>query len=452
MNPNARLPPAPSGHPVIGHTLDFARSPFEFVDRATNECGDLYRMELPSVDVYVLAHPEYFKQALVTDIDAFGKTEDFQRVFGNGLLSTEGEQWSRQRGILQPLFHRDRIGGYGEYMVDATQRRLATWKPGETRNIESEMQDLTIEILFATLFGRELPPGEGDELRAASDGLNKWFAPTSWLLPNWIPTPSRREFGNSVERLRTEVRQLLAEYSADSEQEVSSQPNDLQQETLLSKLHDAREASGPDHLSTEEVEDQMLTMIFAGYETTAAALGFAWYSLAMNPEIRQAFHDELDAVLGDEPPTPEDIANLDLTNRIVTETLRLYPPIHTIPRQTTRDVQIDGYQIPANEEVHLSIISTHRDERFYDDPLSFRPDRWTENFEEELDDHAFIPFGGGRRTCIGREFARLEATLVLATIGQQWTLEWAGADPTITIEPEITTQTKNGLPMRLRQR
>lgn len=452
MNPNLRRPPAPAGLPLIGHTLDFARSPFEFVDRATSECGDLYRMELPSIDVYVLAHPEYFEQALVTDIDAFGKTTDFQRVFGNGLLSTEGEQWSRQRGILQPLFHRERIRGYGECMVDATQRRLATWEPGETRNIESEMQELTLEILFATLFGRELPPGKGDNLRAASDGLNKWFSPTSWLLPNWIPTPSRREFSNSVEHLRTEVRQLLAEYSADSEQANSSQPNDLQQETLLSKLHEAREASGQDHLSTEEVEDQMLTMIFAGYETTAAALGFAWYSLAMNPDIRQAFHDELDAVLGDELPTPEDIANLDLTNRIVTETLRLYPPIHTIPRETTRDIQVDGYQIPAGEEVHLSIISAHRDKRFYDNPLSFRPDRWTDNFEEELTDHAFIPFGGGRRTCIGREFARLEATLVLATIGQQWTLEWAGEGPTITIEPEITTQTKNGLPMQLRQR
>ncbi len=184
---------------------------------------------------------------------------------------------------------------------------------------------------------------------------------------------SNRKFSNSVERLRTEVRQLLAEYSADSERANSSQPNDLQQETLLSKLHKAREASGQDRLSTEEVEDQMLTMTFAEYETTAAALGFAWYSLAINSDIRQAFHDVLDAVLEDEPPTPEDIANLDLTNRIVTEPLRLYPPIHTIPRETTRDVQVDGYWIPAEEEVHLSIISTHRDERFYADPCHSGP-------------------------------------------------------------------------------
>ena len=337
-------------------------------------------------------------------------------------------------------------------MVGATQRRLGTWVSGETRDIESEMQDLTLEILFSTLFGRDLQPGEGADLRAASIGLNKWFEPTSWLLPNWVPTPSRREYEHSAERLRTEVRQLLSEYDTDSESEAGPQPDSLHRETLLSKLHGALEASGQDHLSMEEVEDQMLTMIFAGYETTAAALGFAWYSLARNPDIRQAFHDELDTVLDGKPPTQDDVADLDLTNRIVTETLRLYPSIHTIPRQTTRDVQVGDYVIPANEEVHLSIISVHRDERFYDDPLEFKPDRWTGELEEKLPDHAFIPFGGGRRTCIGREFACLEAMLVLATIGQHWTLDWAGEDPRITIEPEITTKTKNGLPMRIRQR
>lgn len=444
MNSQSRRPPSPEGLPLFGNTFEFTRSPFEFVNRAIDECGDVYRMELPFVEVYVLAHPEYFKRALVTDIDAFGKTEDFQRAFGNGLLSTVGSQWNRQRGILQPLFSLDRIKKYSDSMVDATQRRLATWGEGNTLEMESEMQDLTLEILFSTLFGRELSPGEGDDLRDASDGLNKWFAPTSWLLPHWVPTPARRDFSNSVERLRMEVQQLLSEHSVDS---ASEDPSDL-----LSKLHDAHEASGEDHLSMEEVEGQMLTMIFAGYETTAAALGFAWFSLATNPDIQQAFHEELDAVLDGDPPTYDDIEDLELTQRIVTETLRLYPPIHTIPRRSTRDIEINDYLIPADEEVHLSIIAVHRDERFYDDPLTFRPDRWTDDFEEELPEYAFLPFGGGRRMCIGREFARLEATLVLATIGQQWTLAWDGDDTELTIEPEITIKTKNGLPMQVQQR
>ncbi|HET7325500.1 MAG TPA: cytochrome P450 [Halococcus sp.] len=466
MSNNTRHPPSPEGHPVIGHAFHFGQNPFEFVDHATNEVGDLYCMELPGTDVYVLARPEYLKQALVTDIDAFGKTDDFDRVFGNGVLSTEGDQWSRQRGILQPLFHPSQISGYADDMVVATQRRLSTWESGETHDIESEMQDLTIEILFATLFGRDLAPGEGKELREASDGLNKWFVPTSWLMPHWVPTPSRRKFSESEERIRIEVRRLLAEYqygSGDNSGEVTlddtiQKPDSgggldgSQNETLLSKLSEAGKATDEDGLSAEEIEDQMLTMIFAGYETTASALAFALYSLATEPDVRESFYDEIGTVLSGDSPTLNDIADLELTNRIITETLRLYPPIHTIPRQTTRDVDVGRYCIPSDEQVHLSIISVHRDERYYDNPLEFRPNRWTDDFEEELDEYAFIPFGGGRRTCIAQEFARLEATLALATIGQRFDLEWAGEETNITIEPEMTTKTQNGLPMTIRER
>jgi cytochrome P450 len=439
MTPQSELPPSPSGHPVIGHALDFARDPFDLIDRATDECGDFYRMNLPSAEIYVLAHPDHFRRVLVTDIDSFGKTADYQRAFGNGLLSTEGDQWRRQRDVLQPLFHGDRIDDYAGKMVEATQRRVDTWNAGEVRDLESEMQNLTFEILFSTLFGRDLAPGEGADLRAASDDLNKWFVSTSWLLPNRIPTPARRTFKQSSERLREETRRLL-DRSTDS---------NIGDETVLSKLQEAQKQG---HLSKEEVEGQMVTMLFAGYETTAATLGFAWYALAKNPDIRDAFHEELETVLGGEPPSQETIGELDLTRRIVTETLRLYPPVHNIPRQTKRDLEINGYRLPADEEVHLAAIATHRDERFYDDPLSFRPERWEQKPLEDRHDFAYIPFGGGRRTCIGREFARLEAMVVLATIGQQWSLEWTKGDSTVTLDSAITIQAKDGLPMRLRQR
>jgi cytochrome P450 len=442
MTSQPGLPPSPSGHPIIGHALDFARDPFDLIDRATDECGDFYRMKLPSAEIYVLAHPEHFRRVLITDIESFGKTADYQRAFGDGLLSTEGDQWRRQRDVLQPLFHGDRVDDYAGKMMKATQRRLDTWEAGEVRDLESEMQDLTFEILFTTLFGHELAPGEGEELRAASDDLNKWFVSTSWLLPNWIPTPARRTFKQSSERLRKETRRLLDETDRSTD-------SNLDDETVLSKLHEAQKQG---HLSREEVEGQMLTMLFAGYETTAATLGFAWYALAKNPDIREAFHDELETVLGGEPPSQETIGELDLTRRIVTETLRLYPPVHNIPRQTKRNVEIDGYRLPANKEVHLAVIATHRDERFYEDALSFRPERWQRKSIEERHDFAYIPFGGGRRTCIGREFAQLEAMVVLATIGQQWVLEWTKGESAVTLDSAITIQAKDGLPMRLQQR
>jgi len=169
---------------VFKHAVDFARDPFEFVDRATSECGDIYRMDLPAVDdVFVLAHPDYFNRVLVADVDAFGKTEDYRRAFGNGLLSVEDQQWRRQREMMQPLFYREQIKGYTEQMVACTERRLEQWEAGDTRDMETEMRDLTLEILFATLFGRELVPGEDQELRDAADGLNEWFTPSSWILP-----------------------------------------------------------------------------------------------------------------------------------------------------------------------------------------------------------------------------------------------------------------------------
>lgn len=465
---SSQLPPSPSGYPVIKHALQFARDPFGFMETATSECGDIYRMNLPGIDdVFVLAHPEYLHQALVTDIDAFRKTDDFRRAFGSGLLSVEGQQWRRQREILQPLFFREQIQGYTDEMVACIERRLATWEDGDTRDIEAEMRDLTLDILFATLFGREMKPGEDDELREAADGLNDWFAPTSWILPRWLPTPARRRFNQSATRLRREIRTLLTEDGEHAPQRTTdtgllngvrdegqqSQLASPNQDTrdLLTQLQQARDADDGKQLSIQEIEDQLVTMVFAGHETTAAALAFTWYLLATHSDIREAFHEELSTVLDGEPPSHDDLAELEFTDRILTEALRLYPPVHTLPRQTETDVEVNGFRIPKNREIHLSVIHIHRDEQFYTDPLAFRPNRWTDGFKEELHDFAYIPFGGGRRTCIGREFALLEAKIVLATVGQQFQFKWE-AEKDLSLEPRVTIRTEDGIPLRLGSR
>jgi cytochrome P450 len=426
-------PPAPDGLPVIGHALHFASGPFDFVENAVDQCGDSYRMVLPGVDdVFVLCHPDFFEQVLVDDVNSFAKTSDFRAAFGDGLLSTDGETWREQRQMLQPLFYKDYISDFTDQMVACTERRLDTWGDGVTGDIEAEMKNLTFEILFSTLFGEEVGPGERRDLRSAADDLNEWFVPASWMLPNWVPTPARRRFKQSKRVLREEVRDLLA-----GRQTSTGSYND----DLLSQLFAARE-SRP-QLDINEIEDHLMTMVFAGYETTATALAFTWYNLATNPRIREEFENELEDVLGGDPPSYEDVGKLEVTDRIIKETLRLYPPIHTLPRETLTDIEMKGIQIPAGREVHLSLIHTHRDEQFYDNPDKYQPDRWTGNFEDNLHDFAYIPFGAGRRTCIGREFALLEAKIVLATIGQQYRLKKEGG--ALEIEPEITIKSKDGI-------
>nr|WP_245332994.1 cytochrome P450 [Halarchaeum solikamskense] len=461
---SSQLPPAPSGYPVLKNAVQFARDPFTFVERATSECGDIYRMALPAVDdVFVFTHPDYLDRVLVSDVEAFGKTEDYQRAFGNGLLSVEGQKWRQQRDMLQPLFYRDHIRGYTEQMVACTERRLETWIEGETLDMEPEMKNLTLEVLFSTLFGRSLVPGEDQELRDAADGLNEWFTPSSWILPPWIPTPARRRFNQSTKRLRQEVRRLLEEgsdrtgFSEDgpSGSDVQLNPKQAPAHTntpdLLTQLQQARNKADESDLTIEEIEDQLITMVFAGHETTAAALAFTWYALATKPDIQEQFQEELDTVLDGERPTYDDLQELEFTDRIITEALRLYPPVHTIPRRTMTDVEIGGYRIPEGHEIHLSVIHVHRDGRFYDEPMAFRPERWTDEFEEELHDFAYAPFGGGRRTCIGREFALLEAKVVLATIGQKFQFDWE-KNETIELEPRVTTRSKEGIPLRIQQR
>ncbi len=433
--------PTPSGLPVLGHTVAFARDPFGFLDRATGEAGDAFRMDVVGTDVYVLTHPEHFRQVLVTDVDRFGKTEDFSRAFGSGLLSTEGDRWRRQRDQLQPFFYADRIRGYGDTMVEQIERRAERWSPGETLDVASEMKTLTLEVLFATLFGRKLDPTADADLYAAANGLNAWFAPSSWALPTWVPTPARRRFRNSSQRLREEVDRLVR-----ARERADGAGDDLVSKLLA--VRDAADGRGP---TDETIKDQLVTFTFAGHETTALALTYTWYLLSEHPDVRDRLYAELDAVVDGREPTAADVERLDYADSVLREAMRLYPPVHTIPRRTEDAVDVDGYRIPADSEVHLSVRQVHRNGAFYDDPGAFRPERWTEASDRERHEFAYAPFGGGRRTCIGRAFALFEAKLVLATIGQRYRLD-APADFDLELDPQMTTQPDGAVPMAVTER
>jgi cytochrome P450 len=432
-------PPSPPGLPVLGNTVGFARDPFGFVDRAVATHGDVVDLDVLGAEgPYVLAHPDHAERVLVDDREAFAKTGDFATAFGEGLVAVEGEEWDRQREFLQPLFFRGAIRDHVGTMVDQIERRVDSWEPGETRPVRDEMKALTLEVLFATLLDRELSTTGADaDLRAAAGSLNARFVPTSWVLPEWVPTPSRRRFDRARETLRDEVRRLLRE-RADEDRTGGD---------LLSLLARARATEGYPETETA-IEDQLVTMVFAGHETTALALIYTWYLLARHPDVAGRVHDEVRGVVGDGRPTADDLGELTTTTRVIRESMRLYPPIHTIPRRTREPIDVGGYRLPANAEVHLSAIQIHRDARFYDDPLAFRPDRW---IDADRSGFTYFPFGGGPRRCIGQQFALTEATLAVAVVARDYRLAWAG-DGDLELAPEMTTQPAGTVPMRIHRR
>lgn len=430
-----RTPPTPGGLPLIGHSLGYARRPFELVAELLADHGvdDAVGLDVLGMDqVYVLAHPEYFERVLVTERDGISKGSEFTDAVGQSVGAVEGDTWRTQRTALDPFFQWDRVAEYAPTMRAQVERRLATWDSGDTISLESEMKSLTLDIIFATILGRELELDGDARIRDAADGINGIFEPIAWVLPDWVPTPGRRRFDEADGHLREEVRTLI---------------ENADEASLAARLADSLGSEYPE--TTEEMEDQLVGMIFAGHETTALSLTYALYALATHPSICEAVVDEIDAVVGDGAVTTEVIDQLPLLERAIQETLRLYPPAHTLPRVTTEPLSTGERTIPEETHVHLSVIRVHRDERWYDDPLEFRPERWTK--DNDRPPYAYVPFGAGPRSCLGRHFALTEAKIVLATLLRDFNIEW-GRDEPLEITPEMTTQPKGPTPLLVRRR
>ena len=409
------LPPYPDsiGHPLT-HSIRTMSDPLTFRDKLTEKHDVARSYFFGAGDIYNLSHPSHFKRVLVNDRESFGKSDDFRIAFGDGLVASEDDQWKNQRNVLQPLFTQVKIEAYVSEMVEQIHRRTDAWSEGETIDLQREMRRLTLDTLFATLFGRELALGGDTEIHEAAIHLHEWFSPTSYPLPDWIPTPARRRFKQGRSKLQTVAGELLAEKSGDEK------ANDL-----LSMLVNIRDQTGGEAvLSDAELRDQIVTLIFAGHDTTASTLALAVYELSRNEELRKRFHEEVDTI--ESPISQDTLESLPVTEGIVTETLRMYPPVYIIPRISEREVAIDGYRVPNQTPVWLGIRQVQNDERFYDSPGTFDPSRWEGGLEDTIPDFAFAPFGGGPRFCIGRQFALTEAKLALAIMGRKYTLTREG--------------------------
>ncbi|WP_439026982.1 cytochrome P450 [Haloarchaeobius sp. DT45] len=416
------FPPGPDGLPVLGNTLQLASDPAAFFD-VLEPFGDVVSYRAGGMQFCTLLHPDYIEQVLVTEADRVGKwgLTDFGVDFAaEGILFTEGEQWRRQRTMAQPAFQLDRIRGYGESMTAFAAELAAGWDDGEVVAATDTFSDLTLRILSKSLFDLDLDESDrGAVVTRAAAEFNRWAEPSlsTFVLPNWVPTPQRRRLDRSMRAFERLVEDLIAERTA----------ADADHDDLLAMLLSARGEDG--RISDTELRDTMMTFLFAGHETTSLALTYTCYLLAEHPDVADRLRAEVDEVVGDDPVDVLDLPALSFLDRVVTESLRLYPPAYILFREVREDVDIGGYRIPEGTKLSLPVFRIHRDPRWYDDPDSFHPDRWTDEFEDSLPEYAYFPFGGGPRHCIGMRFARMELKLVLTTLVQHCRFEYLGEEP-----------------------
>jgi cytochrome P450 len=364
-----------------------------------------------------------------------------RHVFGEGLLTSEGEFWLRQRRLAQPAFHRARIASYAATMVEYTEKLLEGWRDGEERDAHQEMMRLTLRIVGKTLFDADVERDAqhvGKSLELLLE-IGADFRRTIFV-PHWLPTPTNLRVKQEVAQIEKILYRIIAERRASGRDAGD----------LLSMLLAAQDEDGS-RMTDKQLRDETITLFLAGHETTASTLSWAWWLLAQNPAVEVKLHSELDAVLGGRAPTLEDLPNLPYTNHVITEVLRLYPTAWGLARLVVEDDEIAGYPATKGMGVAMAQWVVHRDPRWYEEPEAFRPERWQDDLLKRLPRFAYFPFGGGARQCIGNTFALMEAALVLATIAQKFRLLLVAGHPVLPLA-SITLRPRHGVRVRLELR
>ena len=443
------LPPGPRGNLLTGNLSDYAPDQLGFLRRCVREYGDVVRLRFLNVPIYLLNHPDHIEYVLVGNNRNFIKDRAERsglRFLGQGLLTNEGEPWRRQRRLAQPAFHRQRISAYGATMVESAEQMLdSSWRDGETRDVQEDMSRLTLRIVSSTLFGasmtEELEEEVGDALAVV---MGRFTGGILFKVPEMVPTPANLRFRRAIRRLESIIYGIIRERRRGAPGEDAGD--------LLSMLLAARDEASGEGMSDKQLRDEVLTVFLAGHETTALNLSWTWHLLAGNPRAEEDLHEELRTVLGGRAPTMSDLPNLPRTDAVIKESTRLYPPVWGFGREALHDCEIGGYRVPRGTQVIVSQWIMHRDARYFEDPESFRPERWTDGSTDGLPKYAYFPFGGGPRLCIGQSFAKMEAVLLLATVAQRFRLSHVPGRETVEPLPSLTLRPKDGLHMVLEER
>lgn len=408
------VPVAPGRFPVLGHTPALLRRRFAFTD-GLHAYGDVVRVYLGTLPMYFVTTPELTHRVLVADSASFGKGamfDKFRPFVGNGLVNSSGAFHLRQRRLVQPAFHHERISRYAEKMETAVSRLSDSWRPGEQREINEDMQALAVTIVGEALFGTEFGHAAIDEARYSipiviRHGMARALSP-AFVGP--LMVRGNRQFNLAVRRMRTVVGELITDWRAAG----------VDRGDLLSMLLAARDEDG-EPMTDQQAYDEVVTLLSAGIETSALALAWVFHEISRLPEVERRVHEEIDQVLSGRRVTADDVPKLTYVQQVINETLRMYP-IWILMRRTLRPIRLGGIGLPAGTEVTISPHALHHDSRWFHHPHRFDPDRWAPDRAKDIPRGAYLPFGAGNRMCVGNSFALTEMVVTVATIASRWRL------------------------------
>lgn len=442
--PVLAVPPGPRGLPLFGSLFRMRKDPLAFVLDGARTYGDAVRYQLGPQPVILFTHPDQVKEVLVTRQHDFVKGRGLQwakRFLGEGLLTSEGDIHRRQRRLSQPAFHKDRIAGYGAVMVEEALAAREHLRPGAVLDVAQQMMRLTLSVVARTLFSQKVDGDAAEIGRSLTTLVQLFYRFTNPFAPilDRLPLPSNFAFERARSHLDGVIYRVIAERRRDGRDHGD----------LLSTLIHARdEEHDGGQMSDLQLRDELMTLFLAGHETTANALTWTWYLLSENPDAEARMHAELAETLGDRLPSFEDVRLLPVTEAVLAESMRLYPPAPIMGRRALRDTTVGGYDVRENTLVLLSPWATHRDPRFYPEPERFDLSRWSPEARAARPRFAYFPFGGGARQCIGEGFAWTEGILLLAVIAQHLRFRLVPGHPVVP-QALITLRPKHGMRMEV---
>ena len=448
------LPPGPRGRFLVGNLHEMVADRLGFVTQLHTQYGGVVHYRVGRHDIINVTNPSGVQHVLQGNNHNYSKQTStygpVRWVAGNGLFTSDGDFWFKQRRLMQPAFHRQRIPAFGEMMTAHAAAMADRWQviasTRGTLDIAHDMTELTLEIAVKALFGSDIDR-DVERLTPAISLLLE-FVTFNFQHPFYpgpsVPTPRNLRYRAARRTVDEAVNAIIRE------RKLKGDDGTIYGD-LLDMLLGMRDEESGEGMTHEQLRDEVMTLLLAGHETTAGMLTWAWYLLSKHPEVARRLHSELDSVLGGRLPTAADLPNLTWTRMILDETLRLYPPIWMTNRLALGEDEIDGYRIPPGAIVAVVPWVTHRLPEFWENPEGFDPERFSAENKAKQTNFSYFPFGGGPRFCIGQSFALMEGTLALATLAQRYDLELAPG-PRVQIAPAVTLRPLHGMTMRPRAR